>query len=366
MRMMVGLTRPDHGDVRYHGVRYSRLQHPARVVGSVLDARCMHPGRTARNHLRAIAALSAIPARRVDEVLDEVGLETAADQRAGGFSLGMRQRLALAGALLGEPEVLLLDEPSNGLDPDGIRWLRNSLRAFAAKGGTVFVSSHLIGELAMFADDLVVVGGGRLLAAEPLADDPRPRSVACRSKRSSLDMTAPGRRVRRRLTRSPDHRITDRSPRHQPRNLRHDHRQRRAPPTTTPPLTVPTPAMTPRRTVLIATTSSSPCAPDRRRPCASIRRRPVRSEWIKVRSLRSTPAILALTLVIGVLLSWILATFVKTDPDTHVPFTVGQTFIFSTWLTTVLAAIIGTLAVHLRGAARHARHRRHRPSRPAG
>ena len=169
MRMMVGLTRPDHGDVRYHGVSYTRMQHPTRVVGSVLDAGAMHPGRTAREHLRAMAALSSIAARRVDEVLHEVGLDTAADQRAGGFSLGMRQRLALAGALLGEPDVLLLDEPSNGLDPDGIRWLRTSLSDFADQGGTVFVSSHLIGELAMFAHDLVVVGGGTLLAAEPVA-----------------------------------------------------------------------------------------------------------------------------------------------------------------------------------------------------
>ncbi|MDP2290487.1 MAG: ATP-binding cassette domain-containing protein [Actinomycetota bacterium] len=166
MRMMVGLTRPDHGEVRYDGVRYADLARPARLVGSVLDARCMHPGRTARQHLRATAALSAIAPRRVDEVLAEVGLESAADQRAGTFSLGMRQRLALAGALLGDPQVLLLDEPSNGLDPDGIRWLRNHLSAFADRGGTVFVSSHLIGELSMFADDLVVVGAGKLLAAE--------------------------------------------------------------------------------------------------------------------------------------------------------------------------------------------------------
>jgi ABC-2 type transport system ATP-binding protein len=129
----------------------------------------MHPGRTARHHLHAIAHLSGIPYRRVAEVLHEVGLDAAADQRAGGFSLGMRQRLALAGALLGQPDVLLLDEPSNGLDPDGIRWLRGSLRTFADDGGTVFVSSHLIAELAMFADDLVVVGGGRLLAAEPVS-----------------------------------------------------------------------------------------------------------------------------------------------------------------------------------------------------
>jgi ABC-2 type transport system ATP-binding protein len=166
MRTMVGLTRPDRGEVRYDGTRYTDLRHPARVVGAVLDARCMHPGRTARDHLRATAALSGIAGARVEQVLDEVGLETAADQRAGGFSLGMRQRLALAGALIGDPQVLLLDEPSNGLDPDGIRWLRNHLSAFAARGGTVFVSSHLIGELSMFADDLVVVGGGRLLAAE--------------------------------------------------------------------------------------------------------------------------------------------------------------------------------------------------------
>jgi ABC-2 type transport system ATP-binding protein len=166
MRMMVGLTRPDRGEVRYDSVRYTDLRHPARVVGSVLDARCMHPGRTARNHLRATAAVSGLPPGRAEEVLAAVGLETAGDQRAGGFSLGMRQRLALAGALLGDPQVLLLDEPSNGLDPDGIRWLRNYLSGFADRGGTVFVSSHLIGELSMFADDLVVVGAGKLLAAE--------------------------------------------------------------------------------------------------------------------------------------------------------------------------------------------------------
>jgi ABC-2 type transport system ATP-binding protein len=168
MRIMVGLTRPDAGDVRYDGVTYTDLRCPTRVVGAVLAARSMHPGRSARNHLAATAAMSDIPASRVDEVLHDVGLATAADQRVGTYSLGMRQRLALAGALLGEPDVLLLDEPSNGLDPDGIRWLRTSLRAFADQGGTVFVSSHLIAELAMFADDLVVVGAGRLLAAEPV------------------------------------------------------------------------------------------------------------------------------------------------------------------------------------------------------
>jgi ABC-2 type transport system ATP-binding protein len=169
MRMMVGLTRPDSGEVRYDGMRYRDLRRPALVVGSVLDARCMHPGRTARDHLLATAAHSGIATSRVAQVLAEVGLDSAAGQRAGRFSLGMRQRLALAGALLGEPEVLLLDEPSNGLDPDGIRWLRHYLRDFAGRGGAVFVSSHLIGELSMFADDLVVVGGGRLLAADSVA-----------------------------------------------------------------------------------------------------------------------------------------------------------------------------------------------------
>ncbi|MGI9612874.1 MAG: ABC transporter ATP-binding protein [Acidimicrobiales bacterium] len=169
MRMMVGLTRPDSGEVRYAGTRYTDLTNPARLVGAVLDARCMHPGRTALAHLRATAAMSGIPASRVEPVLASVGLESAANQRAGGFSLGMRQRLALAGALLGNPEVLLLDEPANGLDPDGIRWLRNYLRNFADQGGTVFVSSHLISELSMFADELVVIGGGRLLVADSVA-----------------------------------------------------------------------------------------------------------------------------------------------------------------------------------------------------
>jgi ABC-2 type transport system ATP-binding protein len=166
MRMMVGLTSPNRGDVRYSGIHYRDLRHPARIVGAVLDARSMHPGRTARSHLRAAAALSGIPAGRIEHVLAEVGLQPAADKRAGTFSLGMRQRLALASALLGDPQVLLLDEPSNGLDPDGIRWLRDYLRDFAQRGGTVFVSSHLISELSMFAQDLVVIGAGRLLAAE--------------------------------------------------------------------------------------------------------------------------------------------------------------------------------------------------------
>jgi len=168
MRMMVGLARPDAGEVTYGGSNYADLRDPARTVGVVLDARAMHPGRSARNHLRAMAAISLLPEARVDEVLHLVGLDAAASQRVGGFSLGMRQRLAIAGALLGDPEVLMLDEPANGLDPDGIRWLRTMLIGFANDGGTVFVSSHFIAELATFAHDLVVVGNGRLITAEPL------------------------------------------------------------------------------------------------------------------------------------------------------------------------------------------------------
>ena len=170
MRMMVGLARPDAGAVTFDGLAYSALRDPARTIGVVLDARAVHPGRSARAHLLAMAALSSLPGARVDEVLHLVGLEAAAGQRVGGFSLGMRQRLAIAGALLGEPDVLMLDEPANGLDPNGIRWLRTTLAEFADAGGTVFVSSHFIAELATFAHDLVVVGDGRLITAEPLTE----------------------------------------------------------------------------------------------------------------------------------------------------------------------------------------------------
>lgn len=182
MRMMVGLTRPDQGTVSYNGTSYQGLPQPARTIGVALEA-AAHPGRSARNHLRTLAAASAIPKARVDAVLDQVGLTTAADERVGGFSLGMGQRLALAGALLGEPETLMLDEPANGLDPDGIRWLRTFLRGYADQGGAVFVSSHLIGELAMFADDIVVIGAGRLLAAAPI------ETIAGAAKRAVMVQT---------------------------------------------------------------------------------------------------------------------------------------------------------------------------------
>jgi ABC-2 type transport system ATP-binding protein len=170
MRMMLGLDRPDAGTVRIGGKSYRDLRRPLREVGALLEAKAFHPGRTARAHLAALAASNAIPARRVDEVLEITGLEKAAGRRAGKFSLGMSQRLGIAAALLGDPAVLLLDEPVNGLDPEGIRWIRNLLKNLAAHGRTVLVSSHLISEVAQTADRLVVIGQGRLLAQTTVAE----------------------------------------------------------------------------------------------------------------------------------------------------------------------------------------------------
>ena len=148
MRMFVGLDRPDAGTARISGHGYHELRWPLREVGALLEAKAFHPGRTARAHLTALAAANAIPRRRVNDVLEITGLEQAAERRAGKFSLGMAQRLGIAAALLGDPAVLLLDEPVNGLDPDGIRWIRNLLKSLAAAGRTVLVSSHLISEIA--------------------------------------------------------------------------------------------------------------------------------------------------------------------------------------------------------------------------
>ena len=170
MRMLIGLDRPDGGDARIGGRPYSGLGWPLREVGALLEAKSFQPGRSARAHLTALAASNGIPRRRVEEVLAIVGLEQAAGQRARTFSLGMAQRLGIATALLGDPGVLLLDEPVNGLDPEGIRWLRMLLRSLAAEGRTVFVSSHLISEMALTADDLIVVGQGRLLAQTTVAE----------------------------------------------------------------------------------------------------------------------------------------------------------------------------------------------------
>jgi ABC-2 type transport system ATP-binding protein len=164
MRLIMGLDHPDGGRATIGGRCYHDLRWPLREVGALLETRAFHPGRTARSHLAALAAASRIPWRRVDEVLEYVGLAGAARRRAGKFSLGMSQRLGLAAALLGDPAVLLLDEPMNGLDPEGIRWLRDLLREMAAQGRTVLVSSHLISEISITAQHLVVIGNGRLLA----------------------------------------------------------------------------------------------------------------------------------------------------------------------------------------------------------
>jgi ABC-2 type transport system ATP-binding protein len=170
MRMIMGLDTPDSGSALIYGKTYSELVWPLREVGGLLDAKAIHPSRTARSHLRWLAATNDIPLRRVDEVLDQVGLTSVAGRRAGKFSLGMSQRLGMAATLLGDPGVLLFDEPVNGLDPEGIRWVRHFLRDLAAQGRTVFVSSHLISEMSLTADRLVVIGRGRLIAETSIAD----------------------------------------------------------------------------------------------------------------------------------------------------------------------------------------------------
>ncbi|MFH9010030.1 ABC transporter ATP-binding protein [Streptomyces sp. NPDC017943] len=164
MRMILGLDNPTAGHVTIGGFPYRRLPNAARHVGALLDAKAVHGGRSARNHLLSLAQLSGIPARRVDEVLGVVGLQDVAKRRSKGFSLGMGQRLGIAAALLGDPQVLLFDEPVNGLDPEGILWVRNLMKALAAEGRTVFVSSHLMSEMALTADHLIVIGRGQLLA----------------------------------------------------------------------------------------------------------------------------------------------------------------------------------------------------------
>jgi ABC-2 type transport system ATP-binding protein len=170
MRMIMGLDNPDSGTALIGGRPYSELDWPIREVGALLDAKAFHPARTARNHLRWLAVSNDIPLGRVDEVLDLVGLTSVANRRAGKFSLGMGQRLGIAAALLGDPGVMLFDEPVNGLDPEGIRWVRHFLRGLAAEGRTVLVSSHLISEMSLTADRLVVIGRGRLIVETSVAD----------------------------------------------------------------------------------------------------------------------------------------------------------------------------------------------------
>ncbi|MFI8218778.1 ABC transporter ATP-binding protein [Streptomyces sp. NPDC085932] len=170
MRMILGLDNPTAGQVTIGGYPYRKLPNAARQVGALLDAKAVHGGRSARNHLLSLAQLSGIPARRVDEVLGVVGLQDVAKRRSKGFSLGMGQRLGIAAALLGDPQVLLFDEPVNGLDPEGILWVRNLMKALAAEGRTVFVSSHLMSEMALTADHLIVIGRGQLLADMSVTD----------------------------------------------------------------------------------------------------------------------------------------------------------------------------------------------------
>ncbi|WP_150251484.1 ABC transporter ATP-binding protein [Nocardiopsis deserti] len=168
MRMVLGLDRPTAGQALVGGRPYRELDRPLHHVGAVLDARAVHPGRSARSHLLGLARTHRIPDRRVDQVLEAVGLAEVARRRAGAFSLGMSQRLGIAAALLGDPGLLLFDEPVNGLDPDGVRWIRDLMRSLADEGRTVFVSSHLMSEMQLTADHLVVLGRGRLITDAPL------------------------------------------------------------------------------------------------------------------------------------------------------------------------------------------------------
>jgi len=170
LRMLLGLVRPDAGTATINGSSYQDLSEPLHQVGAVLEASSFHPGRTARNHLRVQALAGQADRSRIDDVLELTGLTDAADRRVGGFSLGMRQRLGLATALLTDPELLILDEPANGLDPEGVRWLRDLLRGMAAEGATVLVSSHILAEVAHTVDSVVILDRGRLVAQSSLAD----------------------------------------------------------------------------------------------------------------------------------------------------------------------------------------------------
>ena len=170
MRIILGLDHPSKGRATVNGKEYADLKDPLREVGALLDAKAVHPGRTARNHLRALAASNQIKASRVDEVLEFAGISSVANKRVGGFSLGMSQRLGIAAALLGDPGVLLFDEPVNGLDPEGIRWIREFFRSLASEGRTVFVSSHLMSEMAVSADQIIVIGRGKFITQGSVDD----------------------------------------------------------------------------------------------------------------------------------------------------------------------------------------------------
>jgi ABC-2 type transport system ATP-binding protein len=185
--MILGLDSPTAGSALINGSPFAKHRQPLHQIGALLDPKAFHPGRSARNHLRGLALANGIDRRRVEEVLDLVGLTSVADKRAGGFSLGMGQRLGIASALLGDPDILILDEPVNGLDPDGILWIRTLLRSLAAEGRTVLVSSHLMSEMALTAEHLVVIGQGRLLAdasVEAVINASGQNSVLVRSPQS--------------------------------------------------------------------------------------------------------------------------------------------------------------------------------------
>jgi ABC-2 type transport system ATP-binding protein len=202
LRMILGLARPTAGSSTVLGRPYTQLDDPARAVGANLEVAGAHPGRSGRDHLRALAVMARIPSSRVDEVLRLVELEGAARRRAGKYSMGMRQRLGLAATLLGDPQVLVLDEPANGLDPQGIRWLRDFLRGMAAQGRTVLVSSHVLAEVAQTVDDVVVIHRGRLVEQGPVARltagghvvvrSPRPDALRAALERAGLGVTVDG------------------------------------------------------------------------------------------------------------------------------------------------------------------------------
>ena len=185
MRLILGLDRPRSGTALINGRRYRDLQDPLRTVGALLEAKTVHPGRTARNHLLFLAQTQGLPAHRVEEVLALVGLQPVADKRAGSFSLGMSQRLGVAVAMLGDPQVLLLDEPVNGLDPEGVLWIRNLMKRLAAEGRTILVSSHLMNEMAVTADHLIVIGRGKLITEASTED------VIARSTDKSVRVRTP-------------------------------------------------------------------------------------------------------------------------------------------------------------------------------
>ena len=206
MRMILGLDRPTNGSVTVNGRRYADIPAPLREVGALLEARSVHTGRSAYNHLLALARTHSIPKTRVQQVIDLVGLTEVARKRAGGFSLGMGQRLGIASALLGDPGTLILDEPVNGLDPDGILWIRNLLTNLAAEGRTVLVSSHLMSEMSMTAQHLIVIGKGKLIADLPIAE------LIASASRSSVAVRSPNAERLRALLAGPDVVVTSTGP----------------------------------------------------------------------------------------------------------------------------------------------------------